>query len=228
MISLRLDQKVNLVNIGLVHSLYTCYNRDMKKLHPTQKQLLSLLKTHADDPLTMRDLRDELGLSTHSLVLHHIRQLEKNGYIKRNPGNSRDYQIVLGEPEKKVAYLNLYGLAQCGPKGRELDGNPIDRIPVASRLLAFPASEGFLVKATGDSMEPKIHEGDLVMVKKTSEIRDGSVVVCVNNEEALIKKIRKIDKQVFLFSTNLEFDSFAAAKDFRVIGEVRGVISYQL
>jgi repressor LexA len=200
----------------------------MKKLHSTQKKLLSLLKESMDDPLSMRDLRDALSLSTHSLVLHHLRQLEKNGYIKRNPGNPRDYQVISDEPERKVAYLNLYGLAQCGPKGSILDGNPIDKVAVATRLLAFPASEGFLVKAKGDSMEPKIHEGDLVMVRKTPEINEGSVVVCVNNKEALIKKIKKVGKQVFLFSSNPKFESFPAAKDFRVVGEVRGVISYQL
>jgi repressor LexA len=199
-----------------------------RELHPSQQQLLLLLKQNMDDPLTIRDLQEEAGISSPSLVFHHLQQLEKNGYVKRNPSNPRDYQVLADSPEKKVAYLNLYGLAQCGPKGRMLNDNPIDRVAVASRLLTFPASEGFLVKAKGDSMEPKIHEGDLVMVRKSPEIKDDSVVVCVNNEEALIKKIKKVGKQIFLFSTNELVKPFPAAKDFRVVGEVRGVISYQM
>lgn len=200
----------------------------MKKLHPTQGKLLSILKENLDDPLTVRELQEALALSSPSLVFHHLRQLERNGYIKRNPGNPRDYQVLSGSPEKKVAYMNLYGLAQCGPDGSILDGNPIDRIAVATSILHFPASEGFLVKAKGLSMEPKIHDGDLVLARKTNTAEDGSVVVCVNNGKTLIKRIKKEAKNVLLSSTNNSFDTFTAADDFRIEGEVKGVFSYQV
>lgn len=194
----------------------------MKKLHPTQEKLLKLLSKNIDEPLTVRQLQDELGVSSTSVVAHHIDQLEKKGYLKRNPGNAQDYQ-VLTDPERPVAYLNLYGLAQCGPNGSILDGNPIERIAIATRLLTFPAVEAFMVRARGDSMEPAINEGDYVIARRTSEERDNQVVVCVNDGEALIKVLRLDDRGLILQSLNSNIRPFLAADDFRIEGEVRGI-----
>lgn len=200
----------------------------MKKLHPLQKDLLNLLKETMDDPLTMRELQEKLGASSPSLVYHHILQLEKKGYLKRNPSNPQDYEIVTDSPDKKIVYLNLYGLAACGPSGSVLDGNPIDRIPLSRRLLSFSANDAFLVKAKGDSMYPKINSGDLVMAKKTNTCDSGDVIVCVNNGEALIKKVQKEKDHVLLISINQKVAPFVAAEDFHVEGLVKGVISYNL
>lgn len=200
----------------------------MKKLHPIQSQLLKLLKQNIEDPLTIRDLGDELNISSPSVVYHHVQQLEKKGYLKRNPNNPRDYSILSDSPEKKVSYLNMYGLAHCGPRGSILDGNPIDRIPVLSKLISFPSSEGFMVKAKGDSMSPKISNGDLVIVKKTNDADSGSIIVCVNEEEALIKKIKKEKDKIILISINSSYDPFIAAEDFRIEGEVKGILTYNL
>ena len=199
----------------------------MKKLHPIQKKLLRILKENIADPLTIRELQERLDISSTSVVHHHIQQLEKKGYLRRNPSNSKDYQVLADSPEKKITYINLYGLAQCGPKGTILDGSPIDRIPIASKILGFPSSDAFMVKAKGDSMSPKINNGDLVIARKAKKSENGSTVVCINNGEALIKKIQK-GKEIILISTNPSYDPFVAAKDFRIEGIVRGVYSYKL
>ena len=115
-----------------------------------------------------------------------------------------------------------------------LDGNPIDRIPVATKLLGFPASQAFLVKAKGTSMVPKINPGDLVIAKKSSDAPDDSIVVCCNNGGVLIKKIQKINsddgKTIYnLISLNDKlYPPFVASEDFRIEGIVRGVLSYSL
>lgn len=195
-----------------------------KKLHPTQKKLLQLLKETIQDPLTIRQLQDELDLSSTSVVAHHISQLEKKGYLKRNPNDPRDYQVLSDSPEKLITYLNLYGLAQCGPDGSILEGDPQERIPIASQLVTFPVKEAFMVEAKGDSMEPKIHEGDLVIARKKSLADSGKVVVCVNNGEAMIKKFQKENGEVILQSFNSDYPPFIAGEDFRIEGEVRSII----
>lgn len=197
----------------------------MENLHPTQRKLLELLEANIDDPLTIRELQDQLDLSSPSLVAHHIQQLEKKGYLKRNPANTQDYQL-LQSPEKPVARLNLYGLAQCGPSGSILDGTVLDRIPIATKLLNFKSEDAYLVKARGDSMEPLIKEGDLVIVRKTSTAEDGKVVVCVNDGQALIKKLHFSDGGALLESLNNQYRPFVASRDdFRIEGEVKGIIS---
>lgn len=195
-------------------------------MHPAQSKLLRLLIAHSDEPLSVRELQERIGASSTSVVAHHLLQLERKGYLKRNPYNPRDYQVVHGPPEASIAYINLYGLATCGPKGSLLDGNPIDRIPLASRLLSFPIAEAFMVRARGKSMEPRISDGDLVVARKTQLYKEGGTYVCVSNEECLIKIVRLSGKQVFLESHNREnFPIFPAGKDFRIEGEVRHIMS---
>ena len=155
---------------------------------------MQILKINITDPLTIREMQAALNISSTSVVHHHIQQLEKNGYLRRNPNNPKDYQILAENPEKTITYLNLYGLARCGPNGSILDGNPIDRIPIASKILGFPSSQAFMVKARGNSMAPKINDGDLVIARKVKDAGSGVMVVCVNNREALIKKIQKAKK----------------------------------
>ncbi|HNJ67207.1 MAG TPA: ArsR family transcriptional regulator, partial [Turneriella sp.] len=65
----------------------------MKKLHPTQKQLLDLLSKLSGEGYTIRELQESLSLSTPSLVFFHLQQLEKKGYIERNPMNPADYRV---------------------------------------------------------------------------------------------------------------------------------------
>jgi repressor LexA len=205
----------------------------MKKLHPTQQKLIDLLKKNVDEPLTIRELQDILDASSTSLVHHHINQLIDKGYLRRNPSNPQDYQVLADSPEKSIAYLNVYGMAQCGPSGSILDGNTVDRIKISSKTLGFPAEEAFVVKARGDSMMPKINTGDLVIAQKSSIAEDGDVVVCVNEGEALIKKLQKIvrsSKEITynLISLNEKYKPFVAAEDFRVEGIAKGVFSYNL
>lgn len=200
----------------------------MKKLHPIQKQLLDILKENCDDPLTIRELKDLTGASSTSVVHHHLLQLEKKGYLRRNPSNPSDYQVLADSPERKITYLNLYGLAACGPKGSILDGTPIDKIPISSKILGFASSEAFMVKAKGDSMEPAISSGDLVIVRKTNQAKDKDMIVCINDGEALIKQFKKEDDNVILISVNSsKYPPFLAKEDFRVEGVVKSVINYQ-
>ena len=199
-----------------------------RSLHRVQQHLLRLLVDNADDPLTISQMQDLLNVSSKSVVVHHLRQLEKHGYLKRNPHNPRDYHVLSDGPERQFIYLNLYGLVRCGPDGSLLDGNPLDRIPIPSRLLSFPAVDAFLVKAKGDSMTPRICDGDLVVARKTDVADDGRVVVCINKGEALIKKLRKESARCILFSTNPKYAPFSAAEDFRIVGEVKAVMSHNV
>lgn len=197
----------------------------VKKLHPVQSQLLKLLRNQSEDPLTIREMQDAVGASSTSVVAHHLQQLERKGYIKRNPYNPRDFQLVAEGPEPAIALLNVYGLASCGPGGSILDGNPVDRIPIGARLLNFSASEAFMVRARGRSMEPKIYEGDLVIARRGSDNIDGKICVCVSNEESMIKRVRIDGDNVILESINRDFKPVIAGEDFRVEGEVRNIIS---
>lgn len=198
----------------------------MIDLHKSQISLLELLEENIESPLTIRDIQKELGFSSPSVVAHHIQQLEKKGYLKRSQSNPKDYQ-VFKNPDDPIVYLNVYGNAQCGPNGFFLDGNPIDKIPIASKLLKFPSKEGFIVTAKGNSMLPHICEGDIIIAQKSETADNGDIVVCVFGEEVLIKKFFHQDNYITLISINSEKYSPIMVNDFfQIIGIVRNIIKY--
>ena len=200
----------------------------LKHLHPAQQKLLGILAKNTEEQLTIREMQAILGVSSPSVVTHHISQLEKKGYIKKNPYNPKDYQ-VLKTPEKEMVYLNLYGLATCGPNGTILDGDPIERIVVSTKFIPFASSRAFMVKAKGDSMLPKISSGDYVIAKQASDAEDGEIVIGVNDEKAIIKQIKKEKSGILLISlNNKNYPPFSASEDFKIEGIVKGVITNKL
>jgi repressor LexA len=197
------------------------------ELHQKQKQILHLLQ-NSSEPLSVRDLQKALEISSPSVVHHHILQLEKKGYIRRNPNNPQDYQILAENPDKEITYLNVYGLAQCGPNGLLAETDPIERVPISTKMLGFPSTEAFMVKARGNSMTPFINENDYVIAQKNKQPKNGDIVVCVNNENALIKKIIFSSKRPILESLNHEFAPIIPEEDLIIEGIVQGVYKYTL
>ncbi|MBU4311196.1 MAG: helix-turn-helix domain-containing protein [Candidatus Omnitrophica bacterium] len=193
------------------------------KLTSIQNKLLKLLQANLDEPLSYRDLARNLDVISTNTVAYHLKKLERYGYLKRDPYNPRNYQ-VLGTSETGITYLNMYGLARCGPNGSLLDGNPVDRISISTRLIPCRASEAFLVKAKGDSMEPRIHSGDVVLARRQQTANDGEVVVCVNNGEVLLKKFVRNNGSPLLISLNQAYNPIVAKNDFHVEGIVKSIM----
>ena len=68
------------------------------ELHQKQAEILDILK-QGEEGLSLRDIAEKIGVNSPNTVLHHIKQLEQKGYLRRNPANSADY-IVLKDPIK--------------------------------------------------------------------------------------------------------------------------------
>ncbi|MGI5848819.1 MAG: LexA family protein [Christensenellales bacterium] len=64
-------------------------------------------------------------------------------------------------------------------------------------------SEFFGFKVKGSSMEPRIQEGDVVIVRKQPDVESGDIAaVIINGENATVKKVIKHDDALFLVSIN--------------------------
>lgn len=65
----------------------------------------------------------------------------------------------------------------------------------------------FALRIRGDSMEPRMHEGDVVIVRKQDDAETGDVcVVMVNGNDATVKRIKKSPKGLFLIALNPAFE----------------------
>ena len=87
--------------------------------------------------------------------------------------------------------------------------------------------EFFALSIKGDSMEPRITEGDVVIVRKQEIVENGELaVVLVNGNDATVKKFYKNENGITLISTNPNYEPFTYSKKeaeslpVRVIGKV--------
>ncbi|MBE6704242.1 MAG: helix-turn-helix domain-containing protein [Ruminococcaceae bacterium] len=116
--------------------------------------------------------------------------------------------------------------------GKVAAGIPIDAIEDIidyEELSEEMASHGeyIALQIKGDSMEPKISEGDVVIVRLQSDFNNGdTVIVLVNGDEATCKRIKKTPEGVMLISTNPNYEPMFYSKKevedlpVRVLGKV--------
>lgn len=65
----------------------------------------------------------------------------------------------------------------------------------------------FALQIKGDSMEPRIKEGDVVIVRKQPDVESGEVaIVLVNGDEATIKKVQKFNGGINLVPSNPAYE----------------------
>ena len=171
----------------------------MKDLTSRQKEILDLIKDHLKEkgfPPTRADISKTLGFKSHNAAEQHLRAIEKKGFISILSGASRG--IVLNQEEKGIPVIGL--VAAGGPI---LAQENIERtIPTSESLLSEKVD--YYLRVKGDSMvDVGIFEEDLIGVKKTNDIKVGSVVVARINEEVTVKTLKKFSsEEVILKSEN--------------------------
>ena len=161
----------------------------MKELTLRQKEVLDLIKNKILNfglPPTRAEISKELGFKSPNAAESHLRALEKKGVISIQAGSSRG--IILS-PEQGIG-IPIIGLVAAG--GPILAQENIERtIPVSQSLLSKEVD--YYLRVKGDSMvDAGIFEEDLIGVKKTAEVKVGTIVVARINDEVTVKTLEKI------------------------------------
>lgn len=101
----------------------------------------------------------------------------------------------------------------------------IDREEIPEALAGLGAYYALRIK--GDSMEPRILDGDVVIVRKQEDADDGQIVIAlVNGNDAVCKRLRKYKDGIALVSNNPTYEPmYFTASDtqdipVRIIGRV--------
>lgn len=98
-----------------------------------------------------------------------------------------DDEKVYNDIEVSYVKVPLYETLCCG-NGGFVDDNIIDMIPVPSKGLSKSAKY-FAQYASGESMiNARIHDGDIVFVKKTDIVENGEIAVVIIDDEATLKR----------------------------------------
>lgn len=70
-------------------------------------------------------------------------------------------------------------------------------------LLPSNPEDFFVVRVKGDSMLPKVADGDAVLVRKQSDVESGEIaVVLIDGEDATIKRVYKSEQGITLVADN--------------------------
>lgn len=70
----------------------------------------------------------------------------------------------------------------------------------------------FALKVKGNSMSPRIEDGDIVIVSPQAEVRNGDICVVRVNDEDTLKKVKFEGNYVHLIPLNPDFDPMTAKK----------------
>lgn len=117
--------------------------------------------------------------------------------------------------------------------GRVAAGIPIDcveEIIDTEEITQDMASTGefFGLQIHGDSMEPRMKDGDVVIVRQQDDAEtDNIVIAVVNGNEATCKRLKKYAEGIALISTNPSYEPMyfsnkeIAEKPVRIIGVVK-------
>jgi len=92
--------------------------------------------------------------------------------------------------------------------GKVVAGIPIDAIEEIidyEEITKSLAETGdfFALQVKGDSMTPKLEEGDVVIIKRQSDVESGDIaIVLINGNDATVKQLKKVDGGIMLFGFN--------------------------
>jgi repressor LexA len=199
-----------------------------------QRQILDFLTKYVDShgyPPTVREIGEAVGLASPSTVHAHLANLERAGLLKRDPTKPRAIELYR-EPKPQpdeapdVHRLPLVGeVAAGGPLLAE--DNIEDYLAVPEPL--SKGGEEFLLRVKGDSMiNAGILDGDIAVVERAQDARDGDIVVALAGEdetaeEATLKRLfRESDGRVRLQPENDALEPIYA-QHVQLIGKVIGV-----
>ena len=89
------------------------------------------------------------------------------------------------------------------------------------------SGEYFGLRVVGDSMEPKISDGDTIIVRKQETAEPGEVIVAtVNGSDACVKRLKTLEGGIMLISTNPAYEPITYTQEeverlpVRIIGKV--------
>ena len=192
------------------------------------------------------EMKESLNLKSKSGIHRLISALEERGFIKRLAHKARALEVVkLPETASANDIYNSFSpsVIRGGLDDKNLENKSGSEIPVLGNIAAGTPVEAiqnevmripmpdniekngefFGLKVKGDSMiEAGINDGDTVIVKKADTAENGKIVVAlIDDNEAMLKRIRRKGKTVALESANRDYETKIFGPD-RV--KVQGVL----
>ena len=179
-------------------------------------------------PPTVREIGEAVGLASPSTVHAHLANLERAGYLKRDPAKPRALELLRDRP----AVTDVTEVHRLPLVGQIAAGGPILAEENVEEQIGVPEPLGrnadFLLRVRGDSMvNAGILDGDIVVVQRREDARNGEIVAALAGDdesanEATVKRFFRDGKSVRLQPENDELEPMYPAY-VQILGRVVGV-----
>lgn len=201
-------------------------NLDMSTLSDRQRRILQVIQDAVvlrGYPPSIREIGDATGLQSTSSVAYQLKELEKKGFLRRDPNKPRAVDLrhlqQTTKPKRKT-------LQQDTPE----DATPARFVPVLGQIAAgapilaeenvdtyYPLpsdllgdGDVFMLQVVGESMrDAGILNGDWVVVRSQPVAEEGEFVAALLDGEATVKEFHRDSTGVWLLPHN---DAFAPIK----------------
>ena len=192
--------------------------------------IAGFLQEHGYSP-SFQEIARGMGLSSLATVHKHILTLERKGFLRRGPNQSRSIEPGSRYLHEVRRARQGRTLAELPLLGRIAAGQPVEALeqPGTISLSDFARQKNvFVLQVKGDSMiEEHILDGDYILVEKTSSVSDGDIVVAlVGGAESTLKRFyREADGHIRLQPANARLKPLLLrAEEVAVQGRVMGVL----
>jgi repressor LexA len=180
-------------------------------------------------PPTVREIGESVGLASPSTVHAHLANLERAGYLRRDPTKPRALELLRDRPADTAPVTEVQRLPLVGHIAA---GGPILAEENIEDELGVPEPLGknadFLLRVRGDSMiNAGILDGDIVVVRRQEEARNGEIVAALVGDdesanEATVKRFFRDGGRVRLQPENDALDPIFPQYA-QILGKVVGV-----
>ncbi len=198
-----------------------------------QKEVLDVIARLVEEngySPSYEEIARELNLASLATVHKHISALEAKNYLKRGFNQSRSLELGPKYVQEQRRHRQD-APAEIPLLGRIAAGHPVESIEQRNTL-NFSDFAGnpnlFALEVRGDSMiEDHICNGDVILLERAAEVRDGDVVVAlVSGTESTLKRFyRERDNKVRLQPANSNMEPIVVpAADVEVQGRLLAVL----
>lgn len=210
-------------------------------LSKRQAEIFDFVLKYADKhgyPPTVREIGEAVGLASPSTVHAHLANLERAGYLRRDPTKPRALEVV-GRGQRQPAPSAAPSRAPSAepPRlplvGEIAAGGPLLAEENIEDYLAVPeplsrGGDEFLLRVKGESMiDAGILPGDYVVVRRQQTAQDGDIVVALAGDdeaadEATVKRYFRENGRIRLQPENSALEPLFP-DHVQILGKVIGV-----
>lgn len=217
---------------------------NIAELSERQKSVLRVIVSSVQErgyPPSIREIAQQVGLSSSSSVAHQLTTLERKGILRRDANRPRAIDVLAHQsgqapspqpqsvqPPTNVSALPV-NVREVPLLGRIAAGAPTLAEEHVETTMTLPteltgAGDLFMLKVVGDSMvDAAICDGDWVVVRSQPNAEPGEIVAALIGDEATIKTLAKRDGHVWLMPHNPAYTPILG-DNAKIVGRVVSVL----